>query len=194
MADDTFQQHRAGESRLPFWATGSGETIVAIIDAERVPTRVHTLLADTRHVIVFTVPADAAPREAARQLGAAVADLGIVRFDLLAEGAGAAVALWLTFEPQAEIGSVVLAAPAGVPDEAFRQVTRPVLMLAGTEDKSDAGDRYRALLPDCNFMFVYDANCAIGAARPEALAFIALEFFERRDLFLVSRESGITLP
>ena len=64
----------------------------------------------------------------------------------------------------------------------------------GTEDKSDAGDRYRALLPDCNFMFVYDANCAIGAARPKALAFIALEFFERRDLFLVSRESGITLP
>jgi len=123
-----------------------------------------------------------------------VADLGIVRFGLLGEGAGAAVALWPTLEPQAEIGSVVLAAPAGVPDEAFRQVTRPVLMLAGTEDKSDAGDRYRALLPDCNFMFVYDANCAIGAARPEALAFIALEFFERRNLFLVSRESGITLP
>ena len=193
MADDTFQQHRAGESRA-FWATGSGETIVAIIDAERVPTRVHTLLADTRHVIVFTVPADAAPRETARQVGAAVADLGIVRFDLLAEGAGAAVALWLTLEPQAEIGSVVLAAPAGVPDEAFRQVTRPVLMLAGTEDKSDAGDRYRALLPDCNFMFVYDANCAIGVARPEALAFVALQFFERRNLFLVIRESGITMP
>ena len=99
-----------------------------------------------------------------------MADLGIVRFGLLGEGAGAAVALWPTLEPQAEIGSVVLAAPAGVPDEAFRQVTRPVLMLAGTEDKSDAGDRYRALLPDCNFMFVYGANCAIGAARPEALA------------------------
>jgi pimeloyl-ACP methyl ester carboxylesterase len=157
-----------------------------------VPTRAHALY--TRHVIVFTVSADVTPREAARQIGAAVADLGIVRFDLLGEGAGAAVALWLTLEPQAEIGSVVLAAPAGVPDEAFRQVTRPVLMLAGTEDKSDAGDRYRALLPDCSFMFVYDANCAIGAARPEALAFIALEFFERRNLFLVSRESGITLP
>jgi len=194
MTDNTFQQHRAGESRLPFCATGSGETIVAIIDAGRVPTRAHALLADTRHVIIFTVPADITPQEAARQVGAAVADLGTVRFDLLGEGAGAVVALWLTLEPQAEIGSVVLAAPAGVPDEAFRQMNRPVLMLAGTEDKSDAGDRYRALLPDCNFMFVYDAECAIGAARPEALAFIALEFFERRDLFLVSRESGITLP
>ena len=43
-------------------------------------------------------------------------------------------------------------------------------------------------------MFVYDAGRDIGTERPEALAFIALEFFERRDLFLVSRESGIALP
>jgi hypothetical protein len=50
-------------------------------------------LADTLHVIVFTLPANATPREAARQVAAAVADLGIVRFDLLGEGAGAAVAL-----------------------------------------------------------------------------------------------------
>ena len=32
------------------------------------------------------------------------------------------------------------------------------------------------------------------AERPEAFAFIAQEFFERRDLFLVSRESGIVFP
>jgi hypothetical protein len=30
--------------------------------------------------------------------------------------------------------------------------------------------------------------------RPEALSFVALEFFERHDLFLVSRESGIAFP
>ena len=34
----------------------------------------------------------------------------------------------------------------------------------------------------------------LGNERPQALAFIALEFFERRDLFLVSRESGIVFP
>jgi hypothetical protein len=43
-------------------------------------------------------------------------------------------------------------------------------------------------------MFVYDAGRAIGAERPEALAYIALEFFGRRDLFLVSRESGMAFP
>jgi hypothetical protein len=46
----------------------------------------------------------------------------------------------------------------------------------------------------CRFMFVCDAGRAIGAERPEALAYIALEFFERRDLFLVSRESGMAFP
>jgi hypothetical protein len=69
-----------------------------------------------------------------------------------------------------------------------------VLVLCGTKDGSESGDRYRALLPDCHFMFVYDAGPAIGTERPEALAFIALEFFERRDLFLVSRENGRAFP
>ena len=45
-----------------------------------------------------------------------------------------------------------------------------------------------------HFTVVYNAGRAIGAEQPEALAYIALEFFERRDLFLVSRESGIAFP
>jgi hypothetical protein len=77
---------------------------------------------------------------------------------------------------------------------------RPALVLCGTNgtngtnDQSAAADRYRALLPDCHFMFVYDAGRAIGDERPEAFAFIAEEFFERRDLFLVSRDSGKAFP
>jgi hypothetical protein len=66
-----------------------------------------------------------------------------------------------------------------------------VLVLSGTKDGSDAGDRYCTLLPDCHFIFVYDAGRAIGVERPEALADIAREFFERRDLFLASQESGM---
>jgi pimeloyl-ACP methyl ester carboxylesterase len=194
MADSTFRQSHTGEDRLAYWAAGSGETVVAIVDAEQVPTRAHALLADRRHVIVVAQPANATPREAARRVGAAVTELGIARFDLLGEGAGAMAALWLALEPQAKIGAVVLAAPAGVPDDPVREMTRPVLVLVGTEDKSEAGDRYRRLLPDCNFMLAYDAGRTIGVDRPEALAFIALEFFERRDLFLVSRESGVALP
>ena len=74
------------------------------------------------------------------------------------------------------------------------EIKRPVLVLAETKDQSDSSDRYRTLLPDelqCSSMMQV---APIGAARPEALAYIALEFFERRDLFLVSRESGMAFP
>ena len=43
-------------------------------------------------------------------------------------------------------------------------------------------------------MFVYDAGHALGAERPEALTYIALKFFERHDLFLVSRENDMAFP
>ena len=42
-----------------------------------------------------------------------------------------------------------------------------------------------------HFTVVYNAGRAIGAEQPESLAYIALEFFERRDLSLVSQESGM---
>jgi hypothetical protein len=88
-------------------------------------------------------------------------------------------------------GPEVYTAQQGVLARASAICTRA---FSGTKDQPDAGDRYRTLLPDCHFMFVYDAGRAIGAERPEALAYIALEFFERRDLFLVSRESGMAFP
>ena len=65
----------------------------------------------------------------------------------------------------------------GLPDGAFREIKQPVLVLSGTKDQSDAGDRYRTRLSDCHFMFANDADRAIGAERPEALAYIALKFF-----------------
>jgi pimeloyl-ACP methyl ester carboxylesterase len=200
MNERIFPQRWAGEDRrLPYRDAGSGETIVAITGDGGLPTRAHALLAERRRVIVFAMPADTgSPREAARRIGTAVVALGIERFDLIGEGAGAAAAMWLVLAPEAEIGSVVLVAPAsilgGQPDEAFRETKRPVLVLRGTKDQSAAGDRWRTLLPDCHFMLVYDAGRAIGDERPEALAFITLEFFERRELFLVSRENGVVFP
>ena len=195
MTDRTLAQRRAGAGRQPDWAAGSGETVVAIVDAAQVPTRAHALVAERRRVIVFRVTAaGGTPQQAAREIGTALRALGVGRFDLLGEGAGAAAALWLALAPEADVGSVVLAAPAGAPDDAVRELARPVLLLCGSGDSANTGEPYRTLLPDCHFMFVYGAGRSIGDERPEALAFIALEFFERRDLFLVSRESGIALP
>jgi hypothetical protein len=87
MTDSPFEQRWAGESpRLLYWEAGAGETIVAIVDGERLPTRAHALLAERRRVIVFAMTADlGTPQEAARQIAAAVAALGIERFDVLGE-------------------------------------------------------------------------------------------------------------
>jgi pimeloyl-ACP methyl ester carboxylesterase len=186
----------AGEGPgLAYCEAGSGETIVVILGDGGLPARAHALLAERRRVIVFAMTADAgSAQQASRRIGTAVAALGIERFDVMGEGAGAEAALWMALAPEAKIGSVALAAPDGAPDEAFREMKRPVLLLCGTRDQSAAGDRWRKLLTDCHFMFVYDAGHAIGEERPEALAFITLEFFERRALFLVSRESGMVFP
>jgi pimeloyl-ACP methyl ester carboxylesterase len=196
MTDWTLAQCAAGEGGpLPYWDAGSGVPIVAIADGEGVPTRAHTLLAERRRVIVFAMmTAGATPAEAARRIAAGLATLGFDRCDLLGEGAGAATALWLALAPRMEVGAVLLAAPDGAPDAVFGKMTRPALVLSGTRDRSESGDRYRRLLPDCHFMLVYDADRAIGAERPEALASIAHEFFERHGLFLVSQENAKVFP
>ena len=135
MTERIFAQRWAGEDRrLPYWEAGSGETIVAIVGGERLPTRAHALLAERRRVIVFAMTADAGtPREAARRIGAAVAALGVERFDLMGEGTGAAAALWLALAHQ-DIGSVALAAPDGLPDDAFCE-----MQAAGTRALRDKG-------------------------------------------------------
>src|SRR5579862_4731629 len=193
MTGQTFTLRSAGEN--PYWEAGSGETIVAIVGDGEHPTHAHALLAEHGRVIVFAMPADATmPQAAARRIAGAMVLLGIEHFELMGEGAGAAAAMWLALATKADIGSIALAAPDAPPDEAFGKIKRPVLLLSGTKDQCEAGGRYRALLPDCHFMFVYDSGRAIGAERPEALVYIALEFFERRDLFLVSGDSGIAFP
>jgi pimeloyl-ACP methyl ester carboxylesterase len=82
-------------------------------------------------------------------------------------------------------------------EDKVRELKLPVLALFGTEDPlapPESADRYRAALADCNLAFVYDTAHALDLERPEAVAQWTLEFLERRDLFLVSRESGLTAP
>ena len=191
MAEDMFAQRQSG--RLVYWEAGAGDTVVVIAERGGSPTRAHSLLAENRRVVVFQPPAGA-PRQAAAEISAALAALDVSRFDLIGEGGGAAAALRIALAREPDIGSIVLAAPDGAPDAACGAVQRPVLVLCGTHEGPGAAEAYRALLPESHFMFVYDAGRAIGAERPEALAFIAAEFFERRELFLVSRESGVVFP
>jgi pimeloyl-ACP methyl ester carboxylesterase len=82
-------------------------------------------------------------------------------------------------------------------EDAMRELHVPTLVLFGTEDRitpPELGRHYRELLPNCQFVIVYDAAHAIYEDRPEAFAAIVADFVEHRDEFVVQRESGLRYP
>jgi pimeloyl-ACP methyl ester carboxylesterase len=82
-------------------------------------------------------------------------------------------------------------------ESAMRSLDVPTLVLFGTEDRltpPELGRHYREILPDCQFVIVYDAAHAIYDDRPEAFAAIVDDFLEHHDQFVVRRESGLLYP
>jgi pimeloyl-ACP methyl ester carboxylesterase len=82
-------------------------------------------------------------------------------------------------------------------EAAMRELHVPTLVLFGTEDRltpSELGRHYREILPNCQFVIVYDAAHAIYDDRPEAFAAIVTDFLELREQFVVRRESGLLYP
>ncbi len=73
----------------------------------------------------------------------------------------------------------------------------PTLVLFGTVDRvipPDMGHFYKALMPNCNLVFVYDAGHAISTDRPEAFAEVVADFIERREAFVISRTETVIHP
>ncbi len=82
-------------------------------------------------------------------------------------------------------------------EAAMRELNVPTLVLFGSEDRitpAEYGRLYRELLPNCQFVIVYDAAHAIDGDRPEAFAAIVTDFVEHRDQFVVRRESRLLYP
>jgi pimeloyl-ACP methyl ester carboxylesterase len=76
-------------------------------------------------------------------------------------------------------------------------LTTPTLVLFGTLDRlmpSELGRHYKALLPNCHLVLVYDAGHAISTERPEAFAEIVADFVERRETFVISRSATVIHP
>lgn len=99
---------------------------------------------------------------------------------------------------QRELVSRVMGPPHDPELEAeMRGLDVPALVLFGTEDRltpPELGRHYRELLPRCQLMIVYDAAHALYADRPEAFAAVVSDFLERREEFIVRRESGLLYP
>jgi pimeloyl-ACP methyl ester carboxylesterase len=92
-----------------------------------------------------------------------------------------------------------LRGPAQDPEllAAMANLDLPVLVLFGTLDRvipSETGRIYRATLPRCSFVLVYDAGHALDADRPEAFSEVVQDFLQRGEGFLVSTESALIHP
>ena len=92
-----------------------------------------------------------------------------------------------------------LAGPSRSPElEAkMAELEVPTLVMFGTSDRvipSEMGRHYRALLPKCQLMLVYDAGHVVDVDRPEAFAALVEDFVPEPDAFLVTRESGLLYP
>ena len=77
------------------------------------------------------------------------------------------------------------------------EIQCPTLVVFGLEDKivaKESASVYREKIPNCNVSIVYDAGHAIVADRPEALASVVSDFVERRETFIVGRQSGLVNP
>ncbi len=77
------------------------------------------------------------------------------------------------------------------------EVACATLIIFGSEDRmvtSEAAGIYRERIPNSNLSFVYDAGHLIEAERPEALINVVSDYVERRETFIVGRQSGIINP
>jgi pimeloyl-ACP methyl ester carboxylesterase len=93
--------------------------------------------------------------------------------------------------PQLALVRRLIGPPRDVAMEAaMAGLTMPVLALFGTRDElipTSIAREYRAVLPGCHLMFVYDAGHAIDLDRPQALASAIADFVEKPHGFLVNR-------
>jgi pimeloyl-ACP methyl ester carboxylesterase len=126
---------------------------------------------------------------------------GLESFDLLAHGSAVADALRCALARPAAVGALVLTAAAPPADaallERFAALKIPTLVLLGTRDAEmppETPRRWRALLPSCNVVLVYDAAHALAADRPQAFADLLTDFLSDPAAFLVNRRSGALQP
>jgi pimeloyl-ACP methyl ester carboxylesterase len=82
-------------------------------------------------------------------------------------------------------------------EDRMRTLSTPVLVLFGTLDRvmpPEMGRVYKALLPNCHLVFVYDAGHLIGAERPEAFSEVVVDFLDRREAFVIGRRGTMIHP
>ncbi len=82
-------------------------------------------------------------------------------------------------------------------EDRLEQVPCATLAVFGLSDRMispEAPRVYREKIPNSNICLIYDAGHAIVADRPQALIDTVMDFVERRDAFVVGRQSSVINP
>jgi pimeloyl-ACP methyl ester carboxylesterase len=95
-----------------------------------------------------------------------------------------------------------LSAACGAPtatslEQLLPGIATPTLVLFGTRDRlmpPELGRHYKAAMPNCNLVLVYDAGHAIGTDRPEAFVEVVSDFLDRHEAFVISRNETLINP
>ena len=79
----------------------------------------------------------------------------------------------------------------------LHEIQCPTLVLFGSKDRivsTGAARIYRENISNCNVSIVYDAGHMIGLERPDAFVNVVSDYVERRDSFVVNRQSSLINP
>ena len=82
-------------------------------------------------------------------------------------------------------------------EERLADINVATLVVFGTEDTfipTEMARVYKAKIANCSYAMVYDAGHAIEAERPEACAELLDDFLERKEVFVVARNSTVINP
>ena len=82
-------------------------------------------------------------------------------------------------------------------EDRLEEVPCATLAVFGLSDRiisPEAPRVYREKIPNSNICLIYDAGNAIVADRPQALIDTVMDFVERRDAFVVGRQSSVINP
>jgi pimeloyl-ACP methyl ester carboxylesterase len=193
----------AGGRRLRYLEAGRGAALVHLPGPGGLRlTPAHELLARHFRVVLLDVPQlDQSAEPVPTTLATAIRRMGAVTFNLMGTSSGSTAALALALEEPQRVSALVLEAPTALGAEAgngeMAALAMPTLVLLGTADTEvpvAMGRVYKERIPSCHLVFVYAAGHAISADRPEAFAEVVVDFLERREAFVISRERTLIHP
>jgi pimeloyl-ACP methyl ester carboxylesterase len=189
--------------RIRYMETGQGVALVHLHEGGSLRlTPAHDLLSRHARVVAFEMPGSGQSSELASTMSRAIETLGLDTFNLMGTSLGATMALRVTLQAPARVLALVLESPRPEDRDAdlerrLADLATPTLVLYGTKDDAAApamGRAYKALMPNCHLVFVYNAAHAIGSDRPEAFAEVVDDFLERREAFVISRAATVIHP